>query len=87
MTHLQTLLDRLKASTVPEDEKALVAAIAADLAGLVAAMATGQDVETELAHIQAQAANLTGAAAHHLSFEFRQWVTELALKVVLGTLV
>ncbi len=82
MKTLEDLLQRLQASHLSVTEKALVASLAGDLAGLITQQAAGEDITAELAHIKAQAANLSSAVTSQLAAEFRLWATELVSSLV-----
>lgn len=86
MNQLQTLLDRLEAASLPDEDRELAAAVAGDLAALTAAAAAGMDVTAEIAHVKAQVANLTAGSAARLQEVFRQWMTDLVSGLILATL-
>ena len=86
MNSLETLLERLKGSALSDSDKATAAALAGDLAGLLAAQAAGQDITSELAHIKAQAANHSAAITSQVAAEFRLWATQLAAGLVTAAL-
>lgn len=62
---------------IGESDKALAKEIAGDLAALMAKKATGSDVDGELAHIKASAANLSAGTAAKMSHTFSEWAQNI----------
>lgn len=86
MRGLEDLLDRLRGQVDTEEDRALVEAITADLADLGARALGGEDVTGELAHVRAQAANLTAGKAAMLAGELRLFFTQLVAELVSAAL-
>lgn len=60
--------------------------VARDLAMLLAAKATGKDVDAEIAHAKAQAANLSAASMEKVKTAFLEWSATLAKGLVVAAL-
>jgi hypothetical protein len=86
MTNVETLITRLKASALSDEDKLVAASLAGDLAGLLGQQLLGRDITAELAHVQATAANLASTTASQVAAEFRLWTTQLVAEIIGATI-
>ncbi len=84
MSDLDTLMDRLKEAPLSPEERELAAKLAIDLVGLLANELGGEDIQAEIAHLRAQAANLSAVAVSNVQAQFSRWITEQGAKLVLA---
>ena len=81
---VRSLLSRLDALALSEEDKTSVAARAADLTYVLAYQITHpeEDVQAELDQLKAQADNLTAGVAARFAVKFERWASDLAVALV-----
>lgn len=76
-TEINLLLDRLEGAPLSVSDKALLANLATELVTLTSRRLAGEEVDSELAHVKAQTANLTSAALSTFQLQFTKWTHEI----------
>lgn len=84
---VESLLARLKAANLSPADDVIAAKLTGTMATLIASQLVGVNIDSELLHVKAQAANLSSAAAQQIKEEFSDWITDLAFNVITKVIV